>query len=79
MNTADGAPPAKFTLTHGIMGAVLLWGGYLAIGAMRAPGNHGLWRGLIVFGCTLAFLGLWAIALSYRRATVASEERHRPA
>ena len=49
------------------MVALLVWGGYLAIGAVRAPGNHATWRGLIVFGCTIAFLGFWMAALAMRR------------
>jgi hypothetical protein len=58
----------QFTLTRGIMLALLVWGGYLAVGAVRAPGNHAVWRGLIVFGCTLAFLGFWMAALAVRRS-----------
>jgi membrane protein DedA with SNARE-associated domain len=50
-----------------IMVALLVWGGYLTLGAIRAPGNHAIWRGLIVFACTLAFLALWMVALALRR------------
>ena len=57
----------RFTLIHGIMAALFAWGGYLAIGAIRAPGNHAVWRGLIVFGCTLMFLGVWAAALATQK------------
>src|SRR5262245_36057938 len=55
------------TITQAIMVALLVWGGYLALGAIRAPGNHATWRGLIVFGCTLAFLAIWAAALAVRK------------
>jgi hypothetical protein len=58
------------TLTQAIMVGLLVWGGYLALGAIRAPGNHATWRGLIVFGCTLAFLGLWAAALAVRKRRI---------
>ena len=67
MNSAGGPLAGKFTITQGIMVALLVWGGYLAIGAVRSPGNHATWRGLIVFGCTIAFLGFWAGALAVRR------------
>ena len=69
MNEFPPSEPARRpSLILAIMAALLLWGGYLAIGAIRAPGNHATWRGLIVFGCTLAFLGVWACALAVRRA-----------
>jgi hypothetical protein len=79
MNSAREARPAKFTLIHGIMVAVLIWGGYLAVGAFLAPGNHAIWRGFIVFGCTLTFLGFWAVALAWRRAALANDKKAGPA
>jgi hypothetical protein len=57
----------QFRVIQWIMVAVLVWGGYLAVGAVRAPGNHATWRGLIILGCTLAFLGFWFAALSLRQ------------
>lgn len=57
-----------------IMVALLVWGGYLAIGAIRAPGNLSMWRGLIIFGCTIAFLGVWAAALAVRRYSRPNEK-----
>jgi hypothetical protein len=57
-------PPVNWTLW--IMLALLAWGGYLAIGAIRAPGNLHTLRGLIIFGCTLTFLGFWWVALVLR-------------
>jgi protein-S-isoprenylcysteine O-methyltransferase Ste14 len=67
MNTPQASATKKLGLIHAIMVAILVWGGYLTLGAIRAPGNHAAWRGLIVFGCTLAFLGLWVVALAFRR------------
>jgi len=67
MKSVSGPLGGKLTITQGIMVALLVWGGYLAIGAVRAPGNHASWRGLIVFGCTIAFLGFWMAALAIRR------------
>jgi len=64
--------PVNWTLW--IMVAVLVWGGYLALGALQARGNHPSWRGLIIFGCTLAFLGFWWLALTLRARRVAAAE-----
>jgi hypothetical protein len=62
--------PVNWTLW--IMLALLAWGGYLAIGAIRAPGNHQSLRGLIIFGCTVAFLSFWWLALTFRARRVAA-------
>ena len=67
MKPAESFWAQRSTLIFGIMIAVLLWGGYLAIGAVRAPGNYSVWRGLIIFGCTLAFLGFWLAALALQK------------
>ena len=64
--------PVNWTLW--IMVAVLVWGGYLAIGASQARGNHANWRGLIIFGCTLAFLGFWWLALTLRARRIDASE-----
>ena len=64
--------PVNWTLW--IMVAILVWGGYLAIGALRAGGNLPSLRGLVIFGCTLAFLGFWWLALTLRARRVAAEE-----
>jgi hypothetical protein len=64
--------PVNWTLW--IMLALLAWGGYLAIGAFRAPGNLHTLRGLIIFGCTLAFLGFWWLALVFRARRIAASE-----
>jgi hypothetical protein len=45
----------------------LVWGGYLAIGALRAGGAHASARGIIVFACTLGFLVMWWGALAARK------------
>jgi hypothetical protein len=71
-----GAPQARRpNLIDAIMVALLVWGGYLALGAIRAPGNHATWRGLIVFGCTIAFLGFWAAALAVRHEATRRKEQ----
>jgi hypothetical protein len=72
--SADPPTPRPVNWTLWIMVAVLVWGGYLAIGASQARGNHSNWRGLIIFGCTLAFLGFWWLALTLRVRRVAAAE-----
>lgn len=56
-----------------VMFAVLVWGSVLALGATlygidQATGEihyaPNLLRGLIVEACVIAFLGIWALALS---------------
>ena len=59
-----------------LMLALLAWGAMLALGTFLyrvqreggkpADGSLPLYRGLIVLGCTLAFLGLWLAALAVR-------------
>ena len=66
------AAKPKF-LIPSIMVAILVWGGYLAIGAFQDKGNHANLRGLIVFGCTLGFLALWLGALSARKRRIERE------
>ena len=60
-----------------LMLALLAWGALLAVGTFlyrfnqegdsSQGGNLPLYRGLIVLGCTLAFLGLWSLALAFRK------------
>ena len=64
--------PRPVNLTLWIMLALLGWGGYLAVGAVRAPGNLHTLRGLIIFGCTLAFLTFWWLALTFRARRMAA-------
>ena len=69
MNSPEQEPRQRqIPLTAIIMTALLVWGGYLAIGAVRAPGHHAMLKGLVVFGCTAVYLGFWLVALAWRRA-----------
>ncbi len=54
---STGAAIAKQRLMWGLAVAVLVWGLYLAVGAVLF--NYDIRKGLIVFSCTLGFLGLW--------------------
>lgn len=56
-----------------IMGGVLAWGIFHAIGAYRL--NHNPWRTVMVLGCVLAFLGFWWAMLAARRARLSREEK----
>lgn len=72
-------PPADFRvqriLIQAIMVALLVWGGYLAIGAVRAGGNHPALRGLIVLACSLFFIAFWWIALTVRQRRLSRHDK----
>jgi len=70
----DQLPANRFPVATWIMVALLAWGGYLAIGAMWFGGTLALWRGLIVFVCTLAFLGFWWLALVVRQRQLRADD-----
>lgn len=64
-------------LLRGIMAAVAVWGLLLALGTAlfgvdpetgQVTFAPNLARGIIVFGCVAAFLGIWLLALRRRRA-----------
>jgi hypothetical protein len=44
-----------------IMGGMVLWGAYVALGAYLY--NYNPWRGVIVMGCVGLFLGFWLLLL----------------
>ncbi|MGE0607817.1 MAG: hypothetical protein AB7O62_12055 [Pirellulales bacterium] len=54
-------------LIWGIMLAVAAWGAYHAIGSVWNYENHNPWRGVMVLGCVLAFIGFWLLMLSSRK------------
>ncbi|MEX2173696.1 MAG: hypothetical protein WD872_04995 [Pirellulaceae bacterium] len=74
----NDAPLDKPTSGHGmtawIMLAVLAWGALLALGSYLFGGNLPLLRAAIVFGVTVAFLGLWLGALAARKRSLEREE-----
>jgi amino acid transporter len=65
---------SRMGLTAWIMLAVLGWGILLAIGSFLYGGTLPLVRAGIIFGVTVAFLGLWLAALALRRRRLASED-----
>jgi hypothetical protein len=61
----DRAPAPKFLLL-GLMGGLIVWGLYLAIGA--AYSGHNVWRGVVVIVCFALFLGwFWGLQCLYAR------------
>ena len=75
MKPEEAAPRPRASIVAIIMVALLVWGGYLAIGAVRFGGSLAAWRGFIVFACTLAFLGLWWVALTFRRRRAGEDDQ----
>ena len=55
---------ARTRLIWGVMAAVAVWGGLLAIGAWRL--NHDVRRTFVVAACVAAFLGFWGLMLAIR-------------
>jgi hypothetical protein len=68
------AAESRVSLTAWIMLAVLGWGILLAIGSFLYGGTLPLVRAAIIFGVTVAFLGLWLGALAMRKRRLASED-----
>lgn len=52
-----------------LMVGMLAWGAFHAVGAYRF--NHNPWRSVVVFACSLAFLGFWAAMLGARKRRLA--------
>lgn len=66
--------PSRARLTAWIMLAVLGWGILLAVGSFLYGGTLPLVRAGIIFGVTVAFLGLWMAALAVRKRRLAAED-----
>ena len=50
-----------------IMGGLLAWGTYLAVGSYLAGGSMAIWRGVLIFVCTVLFLLIWLAVLYLRK------------
>ena len=48
------------------MGGLLAWGFFLAVGTIVFPGRLAIYRALIIFGCTFAFVAFWGLMLLLR-------------
>jgi protein-S-isoprenylcysteine O-methyltransferase Ste14 len=71
----DNAARLQFAMIQAIMVGLLVWGGYLALGAVQAGGRHPALRGLIVLGCSVVFLGFWLAALWVRQRRLDREQK----
>ena len=66
MNEVERTPWYRTPLVW-IMAGVTAWGLYLAIGGYLYGGRQAVMRGVLIFGCTLAFLLFWIVVLSAKR------------
>ncbi|MEI6037335.1 MAG: hypothetical protein WCQ91_05355 [Planctomycetota bacterium] len=57
-------PPGAERLLRWIMGGIVLWGAFHALGAWTL--NHDARRPLVVLACVAAFLGFWLAMLASR-------------
>ena len=74
MTTSNQQPAtAQSNLIRWIMVSVLVWGLFLALGAILFGGNLPLLRGLIIVGVVTAFLGFWLAALAFRQRRLAHD------
>ena len=67
MNDSDSRSISNNSAIRWLMLVILAWGLLLALGTYIFGGNKPLIRALIVAGVTLAFLGLWTIALAMQK------------
>ena len=51
-----------------IMGGLLAWGVFLAVGTIVFPGRLAIYRALIIFGCTFVFVVFWGLMLLLRNS-----------
>lgn len=49
-----------------LLGVLLAWGIFLAVGTILFPGRLAVYRALIIFGCTFAFVAFWGLMLLLR-------------
>jgi protein-S-isoprenylcysteine O-methyltransferase Ste14 len=73
--TSPAGDRVQWRIIQAIMVALLVWGGYLAIGAVQAGGPRPALRGLVVLGCSLFFLAFWLLALAVRQRRLNRERQ----
>jgi hypothetical protein len=63
------AEKVQRNLLIGLTVALLIWGGFLAVGSSLGGANlqRSAGRGLVIFVCTAAFLGFWWALLLFRK------------
>ncbi|MFN0017407.1 MAG: hypothetical protein ACKVP0_04050 [Pirellulaceae bacterium] len=57
-----------------IMGGLLAWGLFLAVGTIVFPGKLAVYRALMIFGCTFAFVAFWGLMLLPRGSKAGDKE-----
>jgi hypothetical protein len=56
------------------MGGLLAWGLLLATGTILFPGRLAIYRALLIFGCTFAFVAFWGVMLLLRASKSGSKQ-----
>jgi hypothetical protein len=58
-----------------LLGVLLAWGIFLALGTILFPGRLAVYRALIIFGCTFVFVAFWGLMLLLRGASASRGEK----
>ena len=58
-----------------ILGGLLAWGIFLAVGTIVYPGKLAIYRALLIFGCTLVFVAFWGAMLLLRQLRVSNRKQ----
>jgi len=70
---ASPSPPGAERILQWIMGSLVVWGVFHAVGAWTL--NHDARRPIIVLACVAAFLGFWLAMLAARRRRLEHQQR----
>lgn len=62
---AEAAAAGRFRIIRWVVGGIVLWGVFHAIGAWRF--NHNPLRAVVVLVCVAAFVGFWMTMLAVRQ------------
>ena len=57
-----------------IMGGLLAWGVFLAVGTIIFPGPLAIYRALLIFGCTFLFVAFWGLMLLMKGSKTGGKE-----
>jgi hypothetical protein len=62
---AEAATAGRFRIIRWVVGGIVVWGVFHAVGAWRF--NHNPLRAVVVLVCVAAFLGFWMTMLAVRQ------------